>query len=41
MADDELSVYGTVRGSLFGVGEEELLEYRPDLGALHPFKPAR
>ncbi len=38
--DDELSVYGTVRGSLFGVGEEELLEYRLTLGALHPFKSA-
>jgi ATP-dependent exoDNAse (exonuclease V) beta subunit len=38
--DDELSVYGTVRGSLFGVGEEELLEYRLTVGALHPFKPA-
>ena len=35
--DDELSVYGTLRGSLFGVGEEELLEYRLTLGALHPF----
>jgi ATP-dependent exoDNAse (exonuclease V) beta subunit len=38
--DDELSVYGTVRGTLFGVGEEELLEYRLTKGALHPFKIA-
>jgi ATP-dependent helicase/nuclease subunit A len=36
--DDELSVYGTLRGSLFGVGEEELLEYRFTRAPLHPFR---
>ena len=36
--DDELSVYGTIRGMLFGVGEEELLEYRLTCGSLHPFR---
>ncbi len=36
--DDELSVYGTVRGMLFGVGEEELLEYRLTCGPIHPFR---
>ncbi len=36
--DDELSVYGTLRGALFGVGEEELLEYRFGHAPLHPFR---
>jgi ATP-dependent exoDNAse (exonuclease V) beta subunit len=36
--DDELSVYGTLRGTLFGVGEEELLQYRFTCGHLHPFR---
>ena len=40
--DDELSVYATLRGPLFGVGDEELLEYRADaLGTLHPFRTGR
>ncbi len=36
--DDELSVFATVRGSLFAVGDEELLEYRHEHGRLHPFR---
>ena len=36
--DDELSVYGTLRGMLFGVAEEELLEYRLTRGTIHPFR---
>ena len=36
--DDELSVYGTLRGMLFGVGEEELLQYRLTCGRIHPFR---
>jgi ATP-dependent exoDNAse (exonuclease V) beta subunit len=39
--DDELSVYGTLRGMLFGVGEEELLQYRLTCGHLHPFRTAK
>jgi ATP-dependent helicase/nuclease subunit A len=36
--DDELAVYGTLRGSLFAVGDEALLEYREQIGRLHPFR---
>jgi ATP-dependent exoDNAse (exonuclease V) beta subunit len=36
--DDELSVYGALRGSLFAVGDEALLEYRARFGRLHPFR---
>ncbi|HXJ81636.1 MAG TPA: UvrD-helicase domain-containing protein [Candidatus Methylomirabilis sp.] len=36
--DDELAVYGTLRGPLFAVGDEALLEYRERLGRLHPFR---
>jgi ATP-dependent exoDNAse (exonuclease V) beta subunit len=36
--DDELSVFATLRGSLFGVGDEELLEWRQRWGAFHPFR---
>ena len=35
--DDELSVFATLRGALFAIGDEELLEYRHELGAFHPF----
>jgi ATP-dependent exoDNAse (exonuclease V) beta subunit len=34
--DDELSVFATLRGSLFAVGDEELLEYRHRHGPLNP-----
>jgi ATP-dependent exoDNAse (exonuclease V) beta subunit len=37
--DDELSVFATLRGALFAIGDEELLEYRHRYSrALHPFK---
>ena len=36
--DDELSVFATVRGSLFAVSDELLLEYRTRFGRLHPFR---
>jgi ATP-dependent exoDNAse (exonuclease V) beta subunit len=37
--DDELSVFATVRGGLFAIGDEELLEYRHRFPrALHPFR---
>ncbi len=36
--EDELSAFATLRGSLFAVGEEELLEYRHRIGRLHPFR---
>ncbi len=35
--DDELAVYGTLRGPLFAVGDEALFEYRHGGGRLHPF----
>jgi len=37
--DDELSVFATLRGALFAIGDEELLEYRHAYGrAMHPFR---
>jgi ATP-dependent exoDNAse (exonuclease V) beta subunit len=37
--DDELSVFATLRGALFAIGDDELLEYRHRYSrALHPFK---
>ena len=36
--DDELSVFATLRGSLFAVGDEPLLRYRTRWGRLHPFR---
>lgn len=36
--DDELAVYGTLRGPLFAVGDDALLEYRTRIGRLHPFR---
>ncbi|HUP39617.1 MAG TPA: UvrD-helicase domain-containing protein [Vicinamibacterales bacterium] len=36
--DDELSVFATLRGALFAIGDEELLEYRDKFGAFHPFR---
>ena len=37
--DDELSVFATLRGALFAIGDEELLEYRHRYGrAFHPFR---
>jgi len=36
--DDELSVFATLRGSLFSISDEELLEYRHRIGRFHPFR---
>ena len=37
--DDELSVFATLRGALFAIGDEELLDYRHRFPrALHPFR---
>lgn len=36
--EDELSVYATVHGPLFAVGEEELLEYHAAAGGFHPYR---
>ena len=36
--DDELSVFAALRGSLFAIGDEELLEYRARFGRFHPFR---
>jgi ATP-dependent exoDNAse (exonuclease V) beta subunit len=36
--DDELSVFATLRGSLFAIGDEDLLVYRARFGGLHPFR---
>ncbi|HEY7446002.1 MAG TPA: UvrD-helicase domain-containing protein [Vicinamibacterales bacterium] len=36
--DDELSVFATLRGTLFALGDEELLEYRQHFGRFHPFR---
>ena len=36
--DDELSVFAALRGALFAVGDEELLEWKQRFGGFHPFK---
>jgi ATP-dependent exoDNAse (exonuclease V) beta subunit len=36
--DDELSVFATLRGSLFAIDDEHLLRYRHAYGILHPFR---
>jgi ATP-dependent helicase/nuclease subunit A len=36
--DDELSVFATLKGSLFAIPDEMLLRYRHRHGALHPFR---
>jgi len=36
--DDQLSVFATLRGALFAIGDEELLEYYHHAGTFHPFK---
>ena len=35
--DDELSVFATLRGTLFAISDEDLLEYRHRVGRFHPF----
>ena len=37
--DDQLSVFATLRGALFAIGDEELLEYHHLGGRFHPFGP--
>ncbi|HEY8548777.1 MAG TPA: UvrD-helicase domain-containing protein [Vicinamibacterales bacterium] len=37
--DDELSVFGTLRGALFAIGDETLLAYRAQASRIHPFRP--
>jgi ATP-dependent helicase/nuclease subunit A len=36
--DDELSVFATLRGPLFAIGDEELLEWKHRFGGFHPFR---
>jgi ATP-dependent helicase/nuclease subunit A len=36
--DDELSVFATLKGPLFAIGDTELLEYRHRYRRLHPFR---
>lgn len=36
--DDELSVYGTLRGPLFAFSDGELLAFKESIGTLHPFR---
>jgi ATP-dependent exoDNAse (exonuclease V) beta subunit len=39
--DDELSVFAALRGALFAIGDEELLEWKQRAGAFHPFRVPR
>jgi ATP-dependent exoDNAse (exonuclease V) beta subunit len=39
--DDELSVFATLRGSLFAIDDECLLEFRHRFGRFHPFRVPR
>ena len=36
--DDELSVFATLRGSLFAIGDEELLDWKGRYRQFHPFR---
>ncbi len=36
--DDELSVFATLKGSLFAIDDEHLFEFRDRYGAFHPFR---
>ena len=36
--DDELSVFATLKGSLFAIRDDVLLEYRHRVGHFHPFR---
>jgi ATP-dependent exoDNAse (exonuclease V) beta subunit len=36
--DDELSVFAALRGALFAIGDEELLEWKHRCGGFHPFR---
>jgi len=37
--DDELSVFATLKGSLFAIRDDALLRFRHEVGRLHPFRP--
>ncbi|MEQ1908077.1 MAG: UvrD-helicase domain-containing protein [Vicinamibacterales bacterium] len=37
--DDELSVFATLRGALFAIDDDTLLEYRHSQKLFHPFRP--
>ena len=37
--DDELSVFATLRGALFAIDDDTLLEYRHAQKVFHPFRP--
>lgn len=37
--EDELSVYATLRGSLFAISDSALLRFRHEYRKLHPFRP--
>jgi ATP-dependent exoDNAse (exonuclease V) beta subunit len=39
--DDELSVYATLKGPLFAIGDEALVEYRQRWRRLHPYRLPR
>ena len=39
--DDELAVFAVLRGALFAIGDEELLEWKKTIGVFHPFRGAR
>ncbi len=39
--DDELSVFAALRGALFAIGDEELLEWKHRFGGFHPFRIPR
>ena len=39
--DDELAVFAALRGALFAIGDEELLEWKQRFGAFHPFRIPR
>jgi ATP-dependent exoDNAse (exonuclease V) beta subunit len=39
--DDELSVFATLKGSLFAIDDEQLLEFRHRFGAFHPYRIPR
>ena len=36
--DDELAVFAALRGALFSIGDEELLEWKQRFGIFHPFR---
>ncbi|MGE5246597.1 MAG: UvrD-helicase domain-containing protein [Betaproteobacteria bacterium] len=39
--DDELSVFATLKGSLFAIDDEQLLEFHHRFGPFHPFRVPR